>query len=157
MLKFQSASLFAKPSLAVLTMAFATLASAGEFFETNGVAIEGYDPVAYFTDQQARPGKVDFKAEYKGSVFYFLSAANRARFQATPEAFAPQFGGFCAYGMAGGYKAKIDPQAFTVINDKLYLNYNAKVQTEWNKDRAGYLVKAEAQWPSVSKQSKVAQ
>ncbi|MEP7085142.1 MAG: YHS domain-containing (seleno)protein [Betaproteobacteria bacterium] len=69
--------------------------------------------------------------------------------------FVPQFGGFCAYGAAGGYKAKIEPEAFSIIDGKLYLNYNAKVQSEWSKDTSGYIAKAEKQWPAMSTQTKV--
>ena len=131
--------------------------AAGEYFERNGVALDGYDPVAYFVEKQPVAGSNEFTIEHKGSLFRFASAANRDRFRATPDAYAPQYGGFCAYGTAGGYKAKIDPAAWSIVDGKLYLNYDAKVRTEWNKDRAGYIVKADGRWPEVSKQTKVIQ
>lgn len=139
----------------VLAATLSASAFAGEFFERDGVAIEGYDPVAYFTEKQPVLGKKEFSAEYKGSVFLFSSAANRDKFKASPEAFAPQFNGFCAYGTAGGYKAKSDGTAFTVLDGKLYLNYNALVRTRWNLDTQGYINKAVANWPAVEKTTKI--
>jgi len=107
--------------------AFAANAYAGEFYEKEGVAIKGYDPVAYFKDKKPVKGSPNYKAEYKGSVFHFSSQANRDAFTATPAKYAPQYNGFCAFGTAGGYKAAVDPDAFTVVNGKLYLNYNQDV------------------------------
>jgi YHS domain-containing protein len=129
--------------------------AAGEYFERNGIALDGYDPVAYFVEKKAVAGSSEFTVEHKGSVFRFASAANRDRFRATPDAYAPQYGGYCAYGTAAGYKAKIDPAAWSVVDGKLYLNYDAKVQAEWNKDRTGDIVKADHKWPEVSKQTNV--
>jgi YHS domain-containing protein len=129
--------------------------AAGEYFVRNGIALDGYDPVAYFVEKKAVAGSSEFTVEHKGSVFRFASAANRDRFRATPDAYAPQYGGYCAYGTAAGYKAKIDPAAWSVVDGKLYLNYDAKVQAEWNKDRTGYIVKADHKWPEVSKQTNV--
>ena len=131
--------------------------AAGEFFEKGGVALDGYDPVAYFTDAKTAAGSAEFAVTHKGSIFRFATAANRDRFRADPEAYAPQYGGFCAFGTAGGYKAKIDPKAWSIVGGKLYLNYDAKVQSEWNKDRTGYIDKADSKWPEVSKQTKVIQ
>jgi YHS domain-containing protein len=140
-----------------LALAASVPSAAGEFFERIGLALDGYDAVAYFVERKPVAGSSEFTLEHKGSLFRFASAANRDRFRAMPEAYAPQYGGFCAYGTAGGYKAKIDPAAWSIVDGKLYLNYDAKVQTEWNKDRAGYIVKADGKWPEVSKQTKVIQ
>jgi YHS domain-containing protein len=131
--------------------------AAGEYFERNGAALDGYDAVAYFVDGKPVAGSSDLTVEHKGSVFRFASVANRDKFRAMPDAYAPQYGGFCAYGTAGGYKAKIDPAAWSIVNGKLYLNYDAKVQAQWNRDRAGYIVKADGKWPDVAKQTKVIQ
>ena len=139
----------------LLLLGAAMLAQAGEFFEKNGIALDGYDPVGYFSDQKPVRGSTEFTAEYKGSMFHFSTASHRDQFRAAPEKFVPQFGGFCAYGAAGGYKAKIEPEAFSIIDGKLYLNYNAKVQSEWSKDTNGYIAKAEKQWPAMSTQTKV--
>jgi YHS domain-containing protein len=139
---------------AALSMAAAT-AAAGEFFERNGAALGGYDPVSYFTVGQPVRGTGDYHADYKGSTFRFASQANRDAFLADPAKFAPQYGGYCAYGTAGGYKAAVDPAAFSVVDGKLYLNYNRDVQNQWKKDVPGFIAKADRNWPKVSLQTKV--
>ena len=126
-----------------------------EFFDRNGLAIDGYDPVAYFTEQKSVKGSPEFRSDYKGSTFQFVSAAHRDAFMADPEKFAPQYGGYCAYGMAKGYKAKIDPAAFSVIHGTLYLNYSDAVRTRWLSDVPGYVQQADANWPETMKLTKV--
>jgi YHS domain-containing protein len=130
-------------------------AIAGEFFERNNLAIEGYDPVAYFTEHKPVKGLSEFRSDFKGSTFLFTSAAHRDAFVAEPSKYAPQYGGFCAYGMAKGYKAVIDPAAFTVVREKLYLNYSESVRTRWLADIPSYIQKADANWPEVQRQAKV--
>ena len=140
---------------ALAVAALAAGAAAGEFFEKDGVALRGYDPVAYFKDSRPVKGAAAYTAEYKGSIFHFASQANRDAFVADPTRYAPQYGGFCAYGAAGGYKAAIEPAAFSVVDGKLYLNYDRAVQREWNKDVPGFIAKANKNWPTVSVQTKV--
>lgn len=109
---------------ALLTYLFISLVShvdASEFFQRNGLAIEGYDPVAYFEEHKPVAGSAQYTTLYQGSRFQFASTANRDLFTAKPEKYAPQYGGFCAFGMAMGYKASIDPIAFNVVGGKLYL------------------------------------
>ena len=130
-------------------------AFAGEYFEKDGVAISGYDPVAYFVEMKPVKGSPEFHAEYQGSTFYFSSAANRDTFAANPDKFAPQYGCYCAFGMAKGYKAVIAPAAFTVVDDKLYLNYSESVRSQWKLDIPGYIRKAHENWPDVKKLIKV--
>jgi len=130
-------------------------ASGGKFFERDGVAIGGYDPVAYFTAGEAVKGSPDVTAEYGGSSFHFASEANRDAFSADPGRYAPQYGGFCAFGTARGYKAKIDPSAFTIVEGRLYLNYNVDVQARWRGDVQGHIAKADANWPEVSQRTEV--
>jgi YHS domain-containing protein len=132
-------------------------AFAGEFFEENGMAIRGYDPIAYFAEMKPVKGLAEFHAEYQGSTFYFSSAANRDTFAANPVKFAPQYGGYCAFGMAKGYKAVIDPDAFTVVDDKLYLNFSESVRSQWKLDIPGYIRKANANWPEIKRLTKVYQ
>ena len=128
---------------------------AGEFYEKDGAAIRGYDPVAYFSDGKPVKGLAQHKAQYKGSTFHFASKANHDAFAANPAKYAPQYGGYCAFGVSGGYKAAIDPAAFTIVDGKLYLNYNRDVQKKWGADIRGYVAKADKNWPSVSAQTKV--
>ena len=138
-------------SLAGATVAYA----AGATFERDGAAISGYDAVAYFRENQPRQGSKDFSARHEGATYLFSSAANRDIFAAQPDKYAPQFGGYCAYGASRGYKAATDPKAFTITGDKLYLNYNQQVQDPWRADMPALLKKAEAQWQQVSKTEKV--
>ena len=130
-------------------------ALAGDFFEKEGVAIRGYDPVSYFTDMKPIRGLPAYKAEFRGSAFHFASQANRDAFAADPARYAPQYNGFCAFGVAGGYKATIDPAAFSIVNNKLYLNYNTAVQKQWRADIPGFVAKGDKNWPRVEKQTKV--
>jgi YHS domain-containing protein len=133
----------------ISAFAFLSNAVAGEFFERDGVAIDGYDPVAYFTEAKAVKGDKSFSTKYKESVFHFSSAKNRDAFAAEPEKYAPQYSGYCAYGVSQGAKAKIEGKNFTVHDGKLYLNYNDGVQATWLKDTDGYITTANKKWPEL--------
>lgn len=122
---------------------------ANEIYAADGVAINGYDPVAYFTERKPIKGNPEFSASHKGSNFHFSSQQNRDVFIRSPDRYAPQYGGYCAYGLARGYKATTQPQAFTIVDDKLYLNYSDEVMATWRSDTAGYIAKADANWPGV--------
>lgn len=137
---------------AMIVFSSASLASANEIYATDGVAIHGFDAVAYFTDHKPVKGNKAFSASYKGATFHFVSAEHRDAFIGDPVRYAPQYGGYCAYGTARGYKAPTEPQAFTVVNDKLYLNYNDDVAETWRKDISGYIRKANANWDTVRTQ-----
>lgn len=113
-----------------------------------GVAIQGYDPVAYFTDNMAVPGNASIATSHDGAIYQFASEDHKAAFEADPAMYAPQYGGYCAYAAAQGAKAPIEPEQFTVFDGKLYLNFNADVRQRWNQDRAGYIGKADAYWAS---------
>ena len=123
--------------------------------QTNGVAIKGYDPVAYQTDNKALKGDAKFSATHNGVMFHFAGSANRDLFIATPEKYAPQYGGYCAFGVTKGYKADINPNAFAIIDGKLYLNYDTKVQTMWRKNTAGSITIANSRWRDVEKTTNV--
>ncbi|HVJ51791.1 MAG TPA: YHS domain-containing (seleno)protein [Aliidongia sp.] len=140
---------------ALVLAAFSGLAQAGEVNVQDGIAIKGYDPVAYFTDHKPVKGKAAYKADYDGATYEFASAKHRKLFVAAPEKYAPQFGGFCAFGTANGHKADVDPAAFSIVDGKLYLNYSTKVQATWKQDVPGYIHKAEDAWPAVSQQTDV--
>lgn len=133
----------------ISAFAFLSNAVAGEFFERNGVAIDGFDAVAYFTEAKAVKGDKSFSTKYKESVFHFATAKNRDAFVAEPEKYAPQYNGYCAYGVSQGAKAKIEGKNFTVREGKLYLNYNDSVQATWLKDTAGYISTANEKWPEL--------
>lgn len=113
------------------------------------IAIAGTDPVAYFKEGRAVEGKADFSHNWQGAMWHFKDAANRDAFAAAPEKYAPQFGGYCAWAVSQGYTADIDPEAWSVVNGKLYLNYSIGVRARWNKDIPGNIAKGEANWPRV--------
>ena len=137
--------------LAMSLLIASTVVSAGEYFERDGVALRGYDPVSYFTEGKPQPGVPTHSYVYKGSKFHFASADNQKLFADNPEKYAPQFGGFCAYGTAQGYKVSTQPDAFAVVDGELYLNYNREVVNIWQQDVPGNIAKAEENWPEVSK------
>jgi hypothetical protein len=117
----------------------------------SNAAVGGYDVVAYFTAGRPTPGLDGFKTEWKGATWKFSSAANLAKFRANPAAYAPQYGGYCAWAVSQGYTAKGDPQHWKIVGGKLYLNYNSEVQTKWNKDIPGFIRKGDSNWPTVLK------
>lgn len=116
-----------------------------------GKAIKGYDPVAYFTESKAVKGDKQHTVEWNGASWYFASADNAELFKAEPEKYAPQYGGYCAYAVSQGITAKIDPQAWTIDNGKLYLNYNKSVLDRWNEDRTNHIIDADKNWPEILK------
>ena len=135
------------PFLALIIVSSA--ATAGETnLSFHGVAIQGYDPVAYFTQGKPVPGNPDITASHDGAIYQFASPEHKAAFEVDPARYAPQYGGYCAYAAAQGAKAAIEPEQFTIVDDKLYLNFNADVRDRWNQDRAGYISKADAYWAS---------
>ena len=123
-----------------------------EVFSKSNEAINGYDPVAYFTESKPVKGKKEFSHEWKDSNWLFSSAKNRDTFKADPEKYAPQFGGFCAYGVSDNHKASTSPDAWTIVDGKLYLNYDLGVKQLWSKDRENRINKAHANWPEVKKE-----
>ncbi len=134
---------------ALLPLPGAARAQAPTVNAEGGVALAGHDPVAYFTATTATPGRADITAAHEGITYRFASAANRDAFLADPGRYLPQYGGWCAYGMARGYKAVVDPAAFTVAGGKLYLNYNAAIALQWQRNRAHEIRRADAHWPKV--------
>lgn len=115
----------------------------------NNVAVEGHDPVAYFTEGRAVKGDRDFTTDYNGAEFRFASQANLDTFLADPEAYAPQYGGYCAWAVSQGYTAKGDADHWKIVDGKLYLNYNASVQETWEGDIPGFIQAADTNWPTV--------
>ena len=121
-------------------------------FAENGVAIRGADPVAYFTVGQPVQGSEQFTHTWQGATWQFSSAENRDLFIANPQQYAPQYGGFCAYAVAQGYTAPIEPEAWSIVNGKLYLNFNLSVRQRWEGDIPGYIAKADQNWPAAAKE-----
>ena len=138
-----------KAILSTFLLALAFSVQAQNNLDSSGLALKGYDPVAYFAQGKPVQGKPEITASHEGATYRFASAANRDAFAAAPGKYAPQYGGYCAYGMASGYKAPIEPDAWTIVEGKLYLNYNQSVRSRWSSDIPGYIRKADTNWPTV--------
>lgn len=114
-----------------------------------GIAIKGHDPVAYFTEGRPVEGSAAHEVEWKDARWRFASADNRAAFEADPERFAPQYGGWCAYAVSQNVTADIDPTAWRIVGGRLYLNLSPEVQRLWEQDIPAYIAKADANWPAI--------
>ena len=117
--------------------------------DKNGVAIQGYDPVAFFTDNRPVKGSSQFQSEYQGAKYYFASAEHKAAFDKTPTGYEPQFGGFCAYGASQGHPAPIKIEAWQIVNGRLLMQYDLGIKDKFNKDQQGNLHKADQNWPGI--------
>ena len=137
---------------AALIAGSARKAWAGKVNLDGGAAILGHDPVAYFTEGRPVPGSDAHVHTWKGAKWKFASAAHLEMFKAHPERYAPQYGGYCAYGVAKGDLVKIDPEAFAVIDGKLYLNYDSGIQKKWARDPQGYIKAADPKFPGLLEQ-----
>jgi YHS domain-containing protein len=116
-----------------------------------GTALKGYDAVAYFKEGRAVKGKDEFRHDWMGAKWYFGSSENRDLFAKEPEKYAPQYGGYCSWAVSNNYTADIDPQAWKIVEGKLYLNYNKDVQKMWEQDIPGRIKKANENWPKLHK------
>ncbi len=136
------------------SMAVPSLAEAKSEIYKNwrGIAIKGYDPVAYHEDGKPVKGSSKYEFEWKDAKWRFASAEHRDLFKANPENYAPRYGGYCAWAVSQGYTASVDPEnAWTIFGGKLYLNYNVEVKKTWQMDIPGNIKKADANWPGVLK------
>lgn len=150
------ASLIAGLAAAVLSAVFAGHAFAFDpsspapiNLDAAGLALKGYDPVAYFDAGTPTPGSADFTAEHDGATYRFATAENRDAFMADPGHYAPAYGGFCAMAMSLGYKVDIDPNAWKIVDDRLYVQANERATWVWEKDIPGNISKADGFWPQV--------
>ena len=115
----------------------------------NPIAINGTDPMAYFDDRAPVPGSADHLVSWNGADWHFASAENAARFRARPDAFAPVFGGYCAFAASRGYLAPTIPEAWTIYEDKLYLNANLRARELWLEDVPGNIAAGLNNWPAI--------
>ncbi|MBI1392823.1 MAG: YHS domain-containing protein [Alphaproteobacteria bacterium] len=144
-------------SLAVLASLAAAFAGPAVAADKSGVytgrlsnlAVDGHDPVAYFEAGAPTKGSADYQYTYNGAEWRFASQANLDAFKANPDAYAPQYGGYCAWAVSQGYTARGNPNNWTIRNGKLYLNYNDKVQATWSTDPDGFIRLADGNWPTV--------
>ena len=114
-----------------------------------GLALRGVDPVSYFTAGKPQAGQVGITAQYNGATYRFTTEANRDAFKANPAKYAPQYGGFCAFGTAMGIKVDGDPTLWKIVDDKLYLNLSKDIQERWNKDIPGFINTADDNWTKI--------
>ena len=112
-------------------------------------AIRGYDTVAYFTEGAAVKGNKQFSTEYQQATWQFASQQNLDLFLGDPEKYAPQYGGYCAYAVSQNTTASIEPELFTIVDGKLYLNYSEKINQQWTADKARFIVDADKNWPKL--------
>lgn len=133
---------------------FAALAHAGDAVnvDQNGLALQGYDPVGYFTDGKPVKGSSEFTATYNGATYQFASAEHKALFEKSPAKYQPQFGGFCGYAASIDKLAPVQVEFFQVLHDRLVLQHNEKAWKLWHEDVEGNLKKADANWPTLSQQ-----
>ena len=117
----------------------------------SGLAVRGYDVVAYFKESKPVIGSAEFEHEWMGARWRFASKANRDTFVQSPEKFAPQFGGYCAWAVGHNYTADGDPEAWRIVDGKLYLNYDRSVQKKWEQDRARWIERGHRNWPGLHK------
>ena len=136
-------------ALVVATMALPLAAQTKSLLnlDKNGLAIRGYDPVAFFTDGKPVKGKPEFPERFNGVLYYFASKEHQDLFKADPAKYEPAFGGYCAYGVSRNKLAEIDVDAFQIVNNRLLLQYSKSVRDDFNKDTKGNLARADGNWP----------
>lgn len=133
-------------------MSQASLAAKDPVYQSfRGTAIDGTDPVSYFTEGRPVEGKSGITFDWNGATWRFASEANRDRFAAAPEKYAPQYGGYCAFAVAKGSTASTDPEAWSIVDGKLYLNYSKSIRSQWEQDIPGNIQAADKNWPDVLK------
>ena len=135
-------------AMPVSTPAFAK-ASPEVNVEADGFAARGYDVTAYFLQGKPVRGSKAYQLKYKGATWLFASPDSLAKFQANPAAYAPQFGGYCAWAVSQGYVAAGDPEQWKIVDGKLYLNFNARAKELWEADQADAILRGHANWPGI--------
>ena len=127
----------------------AARAATAPVYAEDGIAIDGTDPVAYFTEGRPVAGSSAHEVRWQGATWRFASAGNREVFEADPAAYAPQYGGWCAWAVAEGYTASTVPDAWKIVDGRLYLNFSRGVQRRWERDIPGNIARGDANWPGV--------
>lgn len=144
--------MFKRFALIGLLFVSQALAANELIYQDDGTAIDGYDAVAYHTDNKAVEGNRQYSHDWNGATWHFASAANRDRFGADPAKYAPEYNGYCAYAASQGYIASTDAEAWTIKNGKLYLNYSKSVRSRWLKKVDQYIADGDNNWPGLVKQ-----
>jgi YHS domain-containing protein len=144
------APLAAAATLALGAAGTALAGAADKDLGADGLALEGYDPVAYFTEGEPTEGSAEFTATVDGATYRFANADNLAAFEEDPEAYLPAYGGYCAYGLAMGQKVGSDPEVWEIVDGQLYLNVNQDVQERWEANIPGFVRTADHNWSVVA-------
>lgn len=145
--RFLAVSALSLPAATFLTGP--AMASKPPVFSSGGIAINGFDPVAYFTMSKPVKGDAALSSDWNGASLLFSSAESKATFDADPETYTPKYGGYCAYAVSKGATAPTDPEAWTVHKGRLYLNFSVDVRSIWRQDIPGNVTRADANWPKV--------
>lgn len=124
-------------------------AQAAPVYANDGIAVDGSDVVAYFMQSALLQGSVEFSYDWNGATWYFANANNRDTFATNPAAYAPQYGGYCAWAVSEGYVAPTVPEAWRIVDGKLYLNFSRRIQRRWERDIPARISAANANWPAV--------
>ena len=140
--------LFLAALIIVSNAAGSTMAFANDYLHSTP-GLSGYDPVAYFADGKPMRGNGHHEAIHQGVTYVFVNEDHKKQFIADPDRYLPSYGGYCAYGVAGGKKIVADPEAWKIVEGKLYLNVDKSIQQKWEQDIPGYLKKSEANWPRI--------
>lgn len=140
-------ALLAAPALLVLPQA--AFAASPSVYNEGGIAIDGTDPTGYFTQGKPVAGEPSITLDWSGVTWRFASADSRALFERDPTRFSPQFGGYCAWAVSQGYTASTIPEAWKIVDDRLYLNFNRRIQRRWERDIPGNIARGNANWPDV--------
>lgn len=139
-------------AFAVCLLSVGNLLAGSLNLDADGLAIEGHDPVAYFTQNAAVMGSAKISVMHEGAKYYFSSKENLKMFEASPAKYLPAYGGFCAFAVSRGATSSVEPDKFTVVKGKLYLNYSGNVQMVWREDVPGNISMANKNWPGLSGQ-----
>lgn len=134
---------------AAIVLGCAGAYAAEPIYKADGLAVSGYDAVAYFTEGRATKGSSEFETEWSGARWRFLSASSRDAFVAAPAKYAPQYGGYCAWAVSKNYTYQADPEAWKIVGGKLYLNYSKDVQRKWQEQLPEVIARADGNWPAV--------
>lgn len=135
----------------IAVSSFTAVAQSSSVFSVNGVALKGYDVVAFYKDSAAVKGYDSLRYSWKDAVWLFSSVQNLEAFKSAPEKYEPQYGGYCAYGVSDGegHKTPVEIDTWTLLNGRLYFNYNSKVKEYWKKSQKERIEKADANWPKI--------
>lgn len=136
-------------TILIASLAFSCNDTKRPIFTTEEGAIKGYDPVAYFSVGMPVKGKKEYTCKWMESMWYFASDENRQIFESNPDKYAPQYGGYCAYGVAMGELYKVEPDSWGIVDGKLYLNFDSDIQKDWQADQNNFITQGDLNWPKI--------